>query len=327
MSRTDTAQLATLRTEVLIWRALEIAVREPIAVYAPAATGGTMNVRIAMRQRVPGEARNAIMAAFGSQANVKNVFVVDPDVDVFSDEQMEWALTTRFQPHRDLVVERGFRTLPLDPSLGDATTGAKAGYDLTLPIGRQRALEAEIPEPPRFEGARFESVEAALRDGPKFFESLMAALGSDDGREIVLALEELFQLLAEHEGGRLSPAELVRRAFRSFHNVKGALRVAGLPRLELLAHCVEDRLSALRDGQSAPSAALTNLLPEALAVILKEVETGAEDPRCEELLQALAGQLEAAPAAARVTPRSDRSPATLAWYRPSATRRDATLAL
>jgi 2,5-furandicarboxylate decarboxylase 1 len=34
-------------------------------------------------------------------------------------------------------------------------------------------------------------VEAALQDGPKFFEDLMAAVGSDDGREIVLALEEL----------------------------------------------------------------------------------------------------------------------------------------
>jgi 2,5-furandicarboxylate decarboxylase 1 len=197
MSRTDTAQLTTLRTEVLIWRALETAVREPVNVYAPAATGGVYNVRIAMRQRVPGEARNAIMAAFGSLANVKNVFVVDPDIDIFSDEQMEWALATRFQPHRDLVVEDGFRTLPLDPSLGDATTGAKAGYDLTLPPGRQRALESEIPEPPRFEGTRFASVEAALRDGPKFFEHLMAALGSDDGREIVLALEEL------HRQGRL----------------------------------------------------------------------------------------------------------------------------
>jgi 3-polyprenyl-4-hydroxybenzoate decarboxylase len=150
------------------------------------------------------------MAAFGSQANVKNVFVVDPDIDVFSDEQMEWALATRFQPDRDLVVESGFRTLPLDPSLREATTGAKAGYDLTLPIGRQRALEQEIPEPPRFEGTRFESVEAALRDGPKFFENLMAALGSDDGREIVLALEELYRhgrLKRDPSEGRYSLAE------------------------------------------------------------------------------------------------------------------------
>jgi UbiD family decarboxylase len=203
MGCTDTAQLACLRTEILVWRALETAIREPLAVYAPAATGGTMNVRIAMRQRVPGEARNVIMAIFGCHANVKNVFVVDPDIDVFSDEQMEWALATRFQPNRDLVVESGFRTLPLDPSLGSATTGAKAGYDLTLPFGKERSLESEVPQPPRFEGKRFASIEAALRDGPKFFEQLMAAVGSEDGREIVLVLEEL------HRQGRLKrdPAE------------------------------------------------------------------------------------------------------------------------
>jgi UbiD family decarboxylase len=198
MSRTDTAQLAALRTEVLVWRALETAIREPVAVYAPPATGGVYNVRIAMRSRVPGEARNAIAAAFGSQANVKNVFVVDPDIDVFSDEQMEWALATRFQPHRDLVVASGFRTLPLDPSLGDESTGAKIGYDLTIPSGAAKGLEAEIPKPPTFHGARFASVEAALRNGPKFFAELMAAVGSQDGREIVLVLEAL------HDQGRLN---------------------------------------------------------------------------------------------------------------------------
>ena len=191
LSRTDTAQLAALRTEVLVWRALETAIREPMAVYAPPATGGVYNVRIAIRARVPGEARNAIAAAFGCQANIKNVFVVDPDIDVFSDEQMEWALATRFQPHRDLVVASGFRTLPLDPSLDDEATGAKAGYDLTMPPGAAKGLEAEIPKPPAFHGARFASVEAALRDGPKFFAELMAAVGSHDGRDVVLVLEAL----------------------------------------------------------------------------------------------------------------------------------------
>jgi 2,5-furandicarboxylate decarboxylase 1 len=204
MSRTDTAQLCTLRTEVLIWRALESAVREPVAVYAPPATGGVYNVRIAIRQRVPGEARNAIAAAFGSLANVKNVFVVDPDIDIFSDEQMEWALATRFQPDRDFVVASAFRTIPLDPSLAShGSLGAKAGYDCTMPIGTARKLEAEIPEPPHFQGGRFASVEDALREGPKFFEQLMTAVGSEDGREIVLELEDL------HLKGRLKrdPAE------------------------------------------------------------------------------------------------------------------------
>jgi 3-polyprenyl-4-hydroxybenzoate decarboxylase len=191
MSCTDTAQLCTLRTEVLVWRALETAIREPVAVYAPPATGGVYNVRIAIRQRVGGEARNAIAAVFGSLANVKNVFVVDPDIDIFSDEQMEWALATRFQPDRDFICASGFRTIPLDPSLAEGGLGSKGGYDLTMPAAARAGLEAQIPEPPKFEGARFASLEAALSDGPKFFEELMAALGSDDGREIVLALEAL----------------------------------------------------------------------------------------------------------------------------------------
>jgi UbiD family decarboxylase len=202
LGRTDTAQLNGLRTEVTVWRALETAVREPLAVYATTSSGGMYNLRIALRQRVPGEARNAIAAAFGCLANVKHAFVVDPDIDVFSDEQIDWALATRFQADRDLVVQSGFRTLPLDPSLEGAKTGAKAGFDLTLPFGQAQDIAHRIPEPPRFDSGsstqRFASIEAALADGPKRFEQLMAATASRDGREIVLMLEAL------RAAGRLS---------------------------------------------------------------------------------------------------------------------------
>jgi len=190
MSRTDTAQLGALRTEVLLWRALELAVREPRAVYATPSSGGQFNVRIALRQRVPGEARNAIATAFGSLANVKNVFVVDPDIDIFSDEQLDWALATRFQADRDFVILEGMRTLPLDPSLGGARVGAKAGFDLTVQFGRT-GIEMAAPEPPTYPGGRFASIEAALTDGPKHFEELIAAVASRDGREIVRELDAL----------------------------------------------------------------------------------------------------------------------------------------
>jgi UbiD family decarboxylase len=194
LARTDTALLNALRTEVMIWRALETAVREPVAVHATASSGGMFNLRVALRQRVPGEARNAIAACFGALVNVKNVFVVDPDIDIFSDEQMDWALATRFQPDRDLVVLDGMRTLPLDPSLtAGGRTGAKAGFDLTWPFGTGTRLETRVPEPPRFAGERFASIEAALAHGPKFFEELMAAVGSRDGREVVRAIDTLRQ--------------------------------------------------------------------------------------------------------------------------------------
>ena len=194
MERTDTAQLNALRTEVTVWRALETAVREVHAVYSLPSSGGAFNLRVAIRQRVPGEARNAIAAVFGCLANVKHVFVVDPDIDVFSDEQMDWAFATRFQADRDLVVQSGFRAMPLDPSLPASRTWAKAGFDLTLPParpGEPRPIGQMIPEPPRFEGPRFASVEEALADGPKFFAQLMAAIGSRDGRDVVLALDEV----------------------------------------------------------------------------------------------------------------------------------------
>jgi 2,5-furandicarboxylate decarboxylase 1 len=196
MSRTDTAVLTAVRTEVVIWKALEIAVREPVAVCATASSGGNFNVRVALRQRVPGEARNAIAACMSALVNVKNVFVVDPDIDITSDEQMDWAMATRFQPDRDLIVLSGMRTLPLDPSITSGRVGAKAGFDLTWPFGTAGRLETRVPEPPRFAGARFASIEAALNDGPKYFEELMTAVGSRDGREIVRELEALRTTLA-----------------------------------------------------------------------------------------------------------------------------------
>ena len=191
MSSTETAQLNSLRTELLVWRALETAIREPVAIHANPASGGMFNVRVAMRQRVPGEARNAIMAAMGCLVNVKHVFVVDPDVDIYSDEQMDWALATQFQADRDLVVESGLRTLSLDPSLDNQRVGAKAGFDLTWPFGSGERLERTVPEVPKFAGERFPSVRAALDDGPKTFEALMTAMGSRDGREVVRALAPL----------------------------------------------------------------------------------------------------------------------------------------
>ena len=145
--------------------------------------------------------KTAYQLCFGSLANVKNVFVVDPDIDIFSDEQVDWAFATRFQADRDLVVATGMRTLPLDPSLAGTTTGAKAGFDLTFKT--PPSLEQRVPRPPTLDGRRFASLQAALADGPKFFAELMAAVGSRDGREIVRELEVLRgsgKLSRDHEG-------------------------------------------------------------------------------------------------------------------------------
>ena len=85
----------------------------------------------------------------------------------------------------------GMRAMPLDPSLGGAHHGAKAGFDCTWPFGSGDKLESKIPAAPKYEGKCFDSIEAALADGPKFFEQLMVAVGSRDGREIVRELDRI----------------------------------------------------------------------------------------------------------------------------------------
>jgi 2,5-furandicarboxylate decarboxylase 1 len=192
IGRTDTAQLGAARTEAAVWSALQQAIRQPIAVCCTGSSGGMYNVRVSMKQRYPGEARNAIAAVFCSTGDVKHVIVVDDDVDVFSDERIDWAMATRFQADRDLVVASGFRCVPLDPSLNGARTGAKAGFDCTKPFGKADAFEFSVPQAPSLPETKRRSIEAVLAEGPATYLDFMAALGTRDGREILPVLDKLY---------------------------------------------------------------------------------------------------------------------------------------
>jgi 2,5-furandicarboxylate decarboxylase 1 len=205
LTHTDTTQLSAIKTESAAWAALMASVREPLAVYATSSSGGMYNVRVSLRQRVPGDAKNAIAAVFGSHAEAKHVFAFDPDIDVFSDAETDWAFATRFQGDRDLVTGSGFRVVPLDPSLGGARTGAKLGFDCTIPFGKSSAFEFSVPTPPEAKKiAPQKSAAAALAAGPASFLELMTALGSKDGREIVRELDALYaaQRLGRLDDGR-----------------------------------------------------------------------------------------------------------------------------
>ena len=151
------------------------------------------NVRVALRQRVPGEARNAIAACFGALANVKNVFVVDPDIDIFSDEQMDWALATRFQPDRDLIVMRpGMRTLPLDPSLhAGARTRRQGRLRSHLAVRHRRPARDADAGAAALHRARFASVARGAGGRAQIVRGSHGGGRHRDGREIVRALERL----------------------------------------------------------------------------------------------------------------------------------------
>jgi UbiD family decarboxylase len=193
LSWTDAGHLASVNAEVQMWKALRGAGIEPAAAYSVPAAGGGPHARVALRRGSPDQARRAITALF-SIARLKHVFVVDDDIDVFSDEQVEWAMSTRFRADRDLVVASEFPGYYNDPTAGDDKTVAKVGFDLTAPHGRPDTLENRRPCVPRFasqDTARSRTVREALRGGPLYFVQIMQALKSADGREIALELEAM----------------------------------------------------------------------------------------------------------------------------------------
>lgn len=93
-------------------------------------------------RKQPGEGKNALLAAL-SVMDLKHVVVVDDDIDVHNAMDVEWALATRVQADRDVVIIPGARAKPLDPSLpvmppGVVPTGAKMGIDATISEGIPR---------------------------------------------------------------------------------------------------------------------------------------------------------------------------------------------
>jgi UbiD family decarboxylase len=72
------------------------------------------------------------MAVLGADLYIKRVVVVDQDVDIFDERQVNWAIATRCQPDRDVVIISGARGSDLDPSTaGDDGFTSKWGVDAT----------------------------------------------------------------------------------------------------------------------------------------------------------------------------------------------------
>lgn len=194
LDQSDGAVVSAMRTEADAMKILRSAVREPVAVHVRETSGGSCTLLVSMRQHIVGEARNAIAALFGGMLRLKHVMVFDEDIDIFDDKQVGWALGTRFQADRDLIVLQGMMGMAQDPSLDGRVTGAKAGFDCTRPMGR----EGQIPftrcaAKTITASGKFKSVEEALRSGPMYYVHIVEAIGSEDGREVACALDALRQ--------------------------------------------------------------------------------------------------------------------------------------
>jgi UbiD family decarboxylase len=96
-------------------------------------SGTHFHAYMSMKKTAEGQARHALMLLLGLDPYLKLVVAVDEDVDVFDEEEVLWALATRFQADTDMFTVPQVFCNRLDPSSRDGMS-AKLALDATMPL-------------------------------------------------------------------------------------------------------------------------------------------------------------------------------------------------
>ncbi len=139
--------------EAEITNALSRVIPNVTGVHVPLSGTSSFTAYVAIKQSRPGEAKHVIPIVLGVDHYLKLVIVVDDDIDVFDESDVMWAVATRMQADRDLVVISGSLGAMLDPSADDRGVTAKLGIDATRPFGEPFA-EKLVMSPDRMAWAR-----------------------------------------------------------------------------------------------------------------------------------------------------------------------------
>lgn len=153
--------MAGIPTEASIYGMVEKAMPGRLQnVYCSSAGGGKYMAVLQFKKSVAsdeGRQRQAALLAFSAFSELKNIFIVDEDVDCFDMNDVLWAMNTRFQGDVDVITIPGVRCHPLDPSndpsfspsIRDHGIACKTIFDCTVPFEQKE----------RFKRARFMDVD------------------------------------------------------------------------------------------------------------------------------------------------------------------------
>jgi 2,5-furandicarboxylate decarboxylase 1 len=125
------ALILAVPREADLFRALSSAVPGLQAVHVPLSGCGCFHAYVSIKKSAAGQGKQAILAALGVDHVLKLVVVVDDDIDVYNEFEVLWAISTRFQADRDLVVVPGAMGVILDPSASPEGVSARMGIDAT----------------------------------------------------------------------------------------------------------------------------------------------------------------------------------------------------
>ena len=94
----------------------------------------------------------AVMGTWGARF-IKNLIIVDSDIDPFNMTEVEWALATRVQPDRDVEIIKAVTGVILDPSLSEheRLTGHSRTSKMIIDATRYDTDTFEIPCMPKKE--------------------------------------------------------------------------------------------------------------------------------------------------------------------------------
>lgn len=94
---------------------------------------------VSIEKKTEGDGKNAILAALASHPSLKHVVVVDDDINIYDQQDVEYAIATRVQSDKDIIIIGGAKGSSLDPS-GDHKNKltAKMGIDATISLNKNR---------------------------------------------------------------------------------------------------------------------------------------------------------------------------------------------
>jgi UbiD family decarboxylase len=142
---TEHKLMGAVPREAALLKAVRLSVPTVKNVCMPVSGNCRFHAYISIAKRTPGQAKNAICAAFASDMLLKHVVIVDDDIDVYDEERVLWAVSNRFQADRGLVVIANAQGSELDPSAGPGGVNAKMGLDATKPL-TGFAPELRVPD-------------------------------------------------------------------------------------------------------------------------------------------------------------------------------------
>ncbi|NNL58272.1 MAG: UbiD family decarboxylase, partial [Nitrosopumilus sp.] len=104
---------------------------------------------VQIKKKNESDPKKIIKKTFESHRSLKQVTIVDEDIDPNNAESVEYAMATRFQADKDLVILKNIRGSSLDPSSNQQKLKtAKIGFDATRSFSkRPEGFEmAKIPK-------------------------------------------------------------------------------------------------------------------------------------------------------------------------------------